>query len=39
MGLGAQTAGLTLAEIRSVIELRNDGTSSCSNVEALSADQ
>ncbi len=35
----AQTAGLTLAEIRSVIELRNDGTTPCSHVEALLADK
>jgi len=31
----AQAAGLTLAEIRSVIELRNDGATPCSHVEAL----
>jgi|CXWK01.1.fsa_nt_gi DNA-binding transcriptional MerR regulator len=31
----AQTAGLTLAEIRSVIVLRNEGTAPCSHVEAL----
>lgn len=35
----AQAAGLTLAEIRSVIELRNDGTTPCSHVEALLADK
>lgn len=35
----AQAAGLTLAEIRSVIELRNDGTAPCSHVEALLADK
>lgn len=31
----AQAAGLTLAEIRSVIELRNNGTIPCSHVGAL----
>ena len=31
----AQAAGLTLAEIRSVIELRNGGITPCSHVEAL----
>ncbi len=31
----AQTAGLTLAEIRNVIELRTAGTTPCSHVEAL----
>lgn len=35
----AQAAGLTLAEIRSVIELRNAGTTPCSHVEALLADK
>lgn len=35
----AQAAGLTLAEIRSVIELRNDGTIPCRHVEALLADK
>lgn len=35
----AQTAGLTLAEISSVIELRNDGTTPCSHVEALLSDK
>ena len=35
----AQTAGLTLAEIRSVIELRNDGTTPCSHVEQLLSDK
>lgn len=35
----AQAAGLTLAEIRSVIELRNDGTTPCSHVEALLSDK
>lgn len=35
----AQAAGLTLAEIRNVIELRNDGTTPCSHVEALLADK
>jgi DNA-binding transcriptional MerR regulator len=35
----AQAAGLTLAEIRSVIELRNDGTTPCSHVEALLVDK
>lgn len=35
----AQSAGLTLAEIRSVIELRNDGTTPCSHLETLLADK
>lgn len=35
----AQAAGLTLAEIRSVIELRNDGTTPCRHVERLLADK
>ena len=35
----AQIAGLTLAEIHSVIELRNDGTTPCSHVEALLSDK
>lgn len=35
----AQAAGLTLAEIHSVIELRNDGTTPCSHVEALLSDK
>lgn len=35
----AQAAGLTLAEIRSVIELRNNGTTPCSHVEALLSDK
>lgn len=35
----AQAAGLTLAEIRSVIELRNDGTTPCSHVEGLLSDR
>lgn len=35
----AQAAGLTLAEIRSVIELRSAGTTPCSHVEALLADK
>ena len=35
----AQTAGLTLAEIRSVIELRTDGTTPCSHVEQLLSDK
>lgn len=35
----AQAAGLTLAEIRSVIELRDDGTAPCSHVEMLLADK
>lgn len=33
----AQAAGLTLAEIRSVIELRDDGDAPCQHVEALLA--
>ena len=35
----AQAAGLTLAEIRSVIELRGDGATPCSHVEALLSDK
>lgn len=35
----AQAAGLTLAEIRNVIELRTDGTTPCSHVEALLNDK
>ncbi len=35
----AQAAGLTLAEIRSVIELRTAGTTPCCHVEALLADK
>jgi len=35
----AQAAGLTLAEIRSVIELRNDGTTPCGHVETLLSDK
>lgn len=35
----AQSAGLTLAEIRSVIELRNDGTTPCGPLETLLADK
>lgn len=35
----AQAAGLTLTQIRSVIELRNDGTTPCGHVEALLADK
>jgi len=35
----AQAAGLTLAEIRRVIVLRNDGTTPCSHVEALLSDK
>jgi DNA-binding transcriptional MerR regulator len=35
----AQAAGLTLAEIYSVIELRNEGTTPCSHVETLLADK
>lgn len=35
----AQAAGLTLAEIRSVIELRGDGAAPCSHVEALLSDK
>lgn len=35
----AQAAGLTLAEIGSVIELRNDGTTPCGHVAALLADK
>ncbi len=31
----AQAAGLTLAEIRSIIDLRDDGTVPCSHVDAL----
>lgn len=31
----AQTAGLTLAEIASVIHVRDDGTAPCSHVDAL----
>lgn len=33
----AQAAGLTLAEIQSVIELRDDGEAPCQHVEALLA--
>ena len=35
----AQAAGLTLAEIGSVIELRDDGTTPCGHVTALLADK
>lgn len=35
----AQAAGLTLAEIRSVIELRVDGDAPCQHVDALLADK
>ncbi len=35
----AQAAGLTLAEIRSVIELRDDGTTPCHHVETLLVDK
>ncbi len=35
----SQAAGLTLAEIRRVIELRNDGTTPCSHVETLLSDK
>jgi DNA-binding transcriptional MerR regulator len=35
----AQAAGLTLAEIRSVIELRTNGTAPCRHVESLLADK
>ncbi|MGD9749603.1 MAG: heavy metal-responsive transcriptional regulator [Acidimicrobiia bacterium] len=35
----AQAAGLTLAEIRSVIELRHEGTIPCRHVERLLADK
>lgn len=35
----AQAAGLTLTEIRSVIELRNNGTIPCRHVESLLADK
>lgn len=31
----AQAAGLTLAEIRSIIDLRDDGTAPCTHVAAL----
>jgi MerR family mercuric resistance operon transcriptional regulator len=31
----AQAAGLTLSEIRSIIDLRDDGTAPCANVTAL----
>jgi DNA-binding transcriptional MerR regulator len=32
---GAQTAGLTLAEIRSIIDIRDRGTAPCTHVDAL----
>ena len=35
----AQAAGLTLTEIRSVIEIRNDGAMPCSHVQALLSDK
>lgn len=35
----AQAAGLTLTEIRSVIELRSEGTAPCRHVESLLADK
>jgi MerR family mercuric resistance operon transcriptional regulator len=31
----AQAAGLTLSEIRAIVEIRNDGTAPCTHVDAL----
>ncbi len=35
----AKAAGLTLAEVRSIIELRGDGATPCSHVEVLLCDK